>query len=79
MGHWLAMVGIVTAIDAYYLLRRRGYREHLDESLAVLGPGLMSCRPPIPPNDLADPAFHLMHHAKRQLRVGKRMTPRGPA
>jgi hypothetical protein len=68
----VAMVGIVAAVDAYYLLRCRGYREHVDEAVAVLGPEFALDSAPMPLDALADPAYHLMHQAKRQLSIGAR-------
>jgi hypothetical protein len=66
----VAMVGIVAAVDAYYLLRCRGYREHMDDAVAVLGPEFALDSAPMPLDALADPAYHLMHQAKRQLATG---------
>jgi hypothetical protein len=68
----LAMVGIISAIDAYYLLRHRGYREHLDDAVAVLGPEHALTRSPIPVHALADAPYHLMHQARRQLAAGEK-------
>lgn len=66
----LAMVGIITAVDAYNLLRRRGYREHLDDVVGVFQSELELANAEIPLDALADPAYHLMHQAKRQLAAG---------
>jgi hypothetical protein len=65
-----SLVGIVAAIDAYFLLRRRGYREHLDDAAALVSPEVALAGPPSREGALADPAYHLMHRARRQLAVG---------
>jgi len=67
----ISLVAIVAAIDAYHLIRRCGYAEQLDETLALLGPELSA--PLIPSFDegaVADPAYHLLHRARRQWASG---------
>ncbi|MFN0281221.1 MAG: hypothetical protein ACKVZ6_04555 [Kineosporiaceae bacterium] len=63
---------VVTAIDAYYLMRRGGYEEQIDQAMEIAGVGADDW-----PSDLAlepdlvvDPAYHLLHSAKRQGRRG---------
>ena len=65
-----ALVGVVAAIDAYFLLRRRGYREHLDDAAALVSPEVALAGTPSREGALADPAYHLMHRARRQLAAG---------
>ena len=58
----LAVVAVVAAVDSYYLLRRRGYDECLDEAGAKLMPDLATgLELAIPAAGLADPAYHFLH------------------
>jgi hypothetical protein len=67
----LAVVAVVAAMDSYYLLRRRGYDERLDEAAAMLMPDLTGgLELAVDPAGLADPAYHFLHQARRQLTSG---------
>lgn len=68
----LAVVAVVAAVDSYYLLRRRGYDERLDEAAAMLMPDLAGgLELAIPATGLADAAYHFLYQARRQLANGE--------
>jgi len=68
----LAVLGVIAAVDAYYLLRQTGYEERVDAAAAMLGPEAAPIAFPMPAGSLADPAYHHLHEAHRQLRLGNR-------
>lgn len=62
----IAAVVVVAAVDAYHLLRRIGYREHIDQALDRLDSTMPAPTSlPLSADVLADPAFHLLQHARR--------------
>jgi hypothetical protein len=62
----IAAVAVVAAVDGYYLLRTCGYREHIDEALTRLDPTMPAPTSlPLKADVLADPGYHLLHHARR--------------
>jgi hypothetical protein len=62
----IAAVAVVAAVDAYYLLRTSGYREHIDEALERLDPAMPAPTSlPLKADVLADPGYHMLHHARR--------------
>jgi hypothetical protein len=66
----IAAVAAIIAVDAFHLLARTNYHELTDDALQLLGPEA-GVPPRFEPVDmLADPAYHLLHVARRQLRAG---------
>lgn len=62
----IAAVVVVAAVDGYHLLRRTGYREHIDQALDRLDSTMPAPTSlPLSADVLADPAFHLLQHARR--------------
>jgi hypothetical protein len=61
---------VVAAMDAFYLTRRVGYDELLDDAvrLANLGEDGLSVDPGVDERLLADPGYHHLHRVERRLR-----------
>lgn len=67
----VSLVAVAAAVDTYHLMRECGYREQLDEAMAQLGPDFeVPIQLSLPEGALADPAYHLLHQARRQLASG---------
>jgi hypothetical protein len=67
-----AVLCAVTALDCYHLLNTWAHTEQLDEAMTAAGV-LGDNWPPavdLPLGSLVDPAYHLMHIARRLLRSG---------
>lgn len=73
----LAAVAATAAVDAYHLLRRRGYDEQIDTAIRELGPEAAAQLVfPVDREALADPAYHLLHRSRRQIALGDRAAAR---
>ena len=67
----IAVLSVIAAADAFHLQRRVGYDEQIDTAAAMLGPDFTAQMSlPVPRGALADPAYHLLHAARRQIAAG---------